>query len=435
MEKANIASVDKKKESYNGVHTGVLCLSFLLILMLHTSVAQKTDKDGYVITNAGDTIKGVFSASRWDTAPKQVSFNGPNGKEVYTPLDIKSFFVADEFYESAIVNVDHSTGNLQNMNYSAQPEFIKDTLFLQVIFRGNKSLYYSKNAKGWKYFFIRDGINPIEQLVYKNYLIDHKIGGGYKTYTVENNFYIRQLKVLFSECPTLGATVESAKYEMNNLKTLFTKYAKCTGEAVEPVEKIKSFHIGLQGIIGLNVSSAKFKSDLPTFVAFTDGNFESTISPDIGFGVSVNSLRRDRLSLNLFLLYTNLKVIGSHYNAFENKESTMDFRYNSFSGNLNAGIYPIRSLPLYLTIGGLVGILDETHSEWVEEYPSSPREREFRSSGFQTGFISSIGYQIKRTCLEFMFERSSGISNFSNLGSKINSFHFLVKYNIFSKED
>ncbi len=431
MEKMDIARVNKKKE----VNMSALCLFLLVMLMFHTSIAQKTDKDGYVITNAGDTIKGMFSASRWDTAPKQVSFNGPNGKEVYTPLDIKLFYVAGEYYESAIVNVDHSTGNLQNMNYSAQPEFVKDTLFLQVIFRGNKSLYYSKNVKGWKYFFIKDGINPIEQLVYKKYLIDHKIGGGYKTYTVENNFYIRQLKVLFSECPTLGPNVEKTKYEMSNLESLFNKYAKCADETVEEVEKIKNFNIGFQGIFGLNVSSIKFKSDLLAFRAFTEGDFESKFSPDIGFGVSVNSLRRDRLSLNLFLLYTNLKVIGSHYNAFEKKESTMDFRYNSFSGNLNVGIYPIRSLPLYLNIGGLVGILDETHSEWVEEYPSSPREREFRSSGFQTGFISSIGYQIKRTCLEFMFERSNGISNFSNLGSKINSFHFLVKYNIFSKED
>jgi hypothetical protein len=432
MKEVNIAPADKRYK----VNIGGLYLFFLLILIPHTSVAQKTGREGYVVTNTGDTIKGMFSTSRWDASPKQVSFDGPNGKEVYKPLDIKSFYVAGEFYESAIVDVDRSTGNLQNMDYSSQPEFIRDTLFVQVIFRGSKSLYYSKNAKGWRYFFVKDGIGPLEQLVYKKYLIDKQMGETLKTYVIENNFYIRQLKVLFNQCPTLVATVESAKYEMNNLENLFKKYAKCSGEAVEEVEKIKRLHIDFQATVGFNHSYLKFYSEQPAFRAFTDGDLQSKLSPDIGLGVSFSSLRRDRLSVNLFLLYTNLKVNGSHYSAIDKKESNWDFQYNCFRGNLNLGIRPIRSFPLYLTIGGIVGILGETHSEWVEIYPSPPpREREFASRDFQSGFTSSIGYQFKRINLEVMYERASGISNFSYLGSQISRFHFLVKYNIFSKEE
>ena len=114
----------------------------------------------------------------------------------------------------------------------------------------------------------------------------------------------------------------------------------------------------------------------------------------------------------------------------------MDFRYNCFNSYFSFGIRPIRSFPFHLTMGVIVGILDETHSEWVEIYPAPPpRERDFKSSDFQSGFISSLSYQLNRINLEFMYERTNGISNYLNLGGNVNRYHFLVRYNLFSKEE
>ena len=141
-----MTQVDRYKINIETTH-----LLFLLIFT-QISVAQKTDMAGYVVTHAGDTVNGMFTAARWDVSPKQFSFKGPRGNELFKPLDVKLFYVAGEFYESAIVDVDHSTGNLQSLNYSSSLN-LSVTRYLFGYFQGSKSLYYYKNANGWKYFF------------------------------------------------------------------------------------------------------------------------------------------------------------------------------------------------------------------------------------------------------------------------------------------
>lgn len=416
-----------------------LACSLLLILFMaipFTSVAQGSNSDGYVVTNDNDTIYGTFAASKWNVTPSKVSFDGPNGREEYQPLDIKSFYAAGEFYESAIVAVDKSIANLQNLDYSSKPVLELDTMFIQALFRSSISLYHHKNEKGWNYFFIKNGDEPIEQLIYKKYLVDRMVGGLMKTFVVENNAFIGQMKTSFGQCPDLAADIDKARYQWYSLQGVFNKYAECTGELVLNQEGSKRLRTDFQVIVGLNRPAVRFYSDLPAFRAFTKGEFQTKIAPDFGVGVSFNSLRIDHLTANFFLLHTNLQVSGSHYDAFYSKTSNMAFRHSFTSGNLNFGISPFHSIPLYITLGGLIGFLYNIESIWEETYPSTPpRQRDFEFGQFESGFVASLGYQIKKVGVELMYERTGGFSGFANLGAPVSKFHLLMKYNIRSKEE
>jgi hypothetical protein len=223
---------------------------------------------------------------------------------------------------------------------------------------------------------------------------------------------------------------------MKNLENLFSKYAECSGETVEEIENLKRLRFEFQGIVGLNHYDIKFHSSQSVFYPLTKTDYQSKLSPDIGLGVSFTSLRRDRLSANLSLLYSNIKLTGNYYSEIDNKESNFDFQYNCFTSNLSFGIRPIRAIPLYFTLGISLGILDETHSEWVDTFgTSSPREREFESNKFQAGFTTSIGYQINRIGFELMYQRTNGISEYANLTDTMTRLHFLVKYTITSNEN
>ncbi|HCZ36185.1 MAG TPA: hypothetical protein DHV26_09705 [Cytophagales bacterium] len=207
-------------------------LTLFILVLSESASGQKTRNEGYIITNVGDTIRGLFSAARWNTSPDHVGFESKGVKKKYKPLDIKSFYVANEFYESAIVNVDHSVANTQNLDYSSTPQFKQDTLFLRVLFRGSKILYHYKNKNGWVYFFSSDGSNPIEQLVYKRYLVDRLQLSSTKTFAAENRTYIGQLKTLFKQCPDLTSSIESVMYNQRDLEKLFAKFSRCSGEEI-----------------------------------------------------------------------------------------------------------------------------------------------------------------------------------------------------------
>ncbi len=410
-------------------------LTLFILVLSESASGQKTRNEGYIITNVGDTIRGLFSAARWNTSPDHVGFESKGVKKKYKPLDIKSFYVANEFYESAIVNVDHSVANTQNLDYSSTPQFKQDTLFLRVLFRGSKILYHYKNKSGWVYFFSSDGSNPIEQLVYKRYLVDRLQLSSTKTFAAENRTYIGQLKTLFKQCPDLTSSIESVMYNQRDLEKLFAKFSRCSGEEITTEQDVKNFRVDLFGMVGVNQPFLKFRSDFPAYNALVKGDFEAAkVSPSLGAGLEFKSLRRDNLSFRLFLLYSNLNVQGNHFDEVTNTESNFTFRHHWIGGNLNLGLKPFRTIPLNLAVGGMPVFISTSDANWQVIYPSTPpRQREFVSSKFKFGATASISYQVKKLNFELMFERNAGISGNAQLASPLTRIHFLVKYSLFGK--
>lgn len=57
-----------------------------------------------------DTVRGFVEHRNWDRNPSKIFFKSDltSAVKVCSPLEIRSFFVKDEVYESAIIDVDKS---------------------------------------------------------------------------------------------------------------------------------------------------------------------------------------------------------------------------------------------------------------------------------------------------------------------------------------
>ena len=68
-------------------------ISFLLAIITTATMAQTNPKPGYVITNTGDTIRGVIDFRTNEKLSKQCQFwaNGEKEGKVYLPGDIEGF--------------------------------------------------------------------------------------------------------------------------------------------------------------------------------------------------------------------------------------------------------------------------------------------------------------------------------------------------------
>ena len=75
----------------------------------------------------------------------------------------------DEIYVSAIVDTEISPSKINYLTFDQSLQIEVDTVLLQVIVRGDKSLYYYRNSNGNENLFIGDNDQFI-LLKYKKYL-------------------------------------------------------------------------------------------------------------------------------------------------------------------------------------------------------------------------------------------------------------------------
>src|SRR5688572_12361665 len=136
-------------------------------------VAQGNYQPGFVVENNGDTVKGSIDYKRWDRSPTKITFKSVTQSIVYSPLDIKSFTVTNEVYISAIVDVDRSPFKITELDNSPNPSYEKDTVFLQSLIQGEKSLLHLKDESAKNHFYIVDN-GSFVPLVYKQYTIETK---------------------------------------------------------------------------------------------------------------------------------------------------------------------------------------------------------------------------------------------------------------------
>ncbi len=115
-------------------------ISFLLAIIATATMAQTNPKTGYVITNTGDTIRGVIDFRTNEKLSKQCEFwaNGERGSKVYQPGDIEGFrFDNNGKYFVA-----------RRLNVTGTPELY----FAEFMVQGKMNLY-CVTFKGDEYYF------------------------------------------------------------------------------------------------------------------------------------------------------------------------------------------------------------------------------------------------------------------------------------------
>ena len=121
-----------------------IILFVLLAISVKTVMAQTNPKSGYVITNAGDTIRGIIDFRSNEKLSKQCDFyaNGGTASQTYKPGDIEGFRFDDngKFFVS------------RRLNVTGTPELY----FAEFMVHGKMNLYCITHNSDEFYFFERE---------------------------------------------------------------------------------------------------------------------------------------------------------------------------------------------------------------------------------------------------------------------------------------
>lgn len=203
--------------------TGLYLLLLITVFISEKALCQNNLKEGYIVTTDGDTVKGQIAVKKWKTTPSKITFITKGKQTKYRPAEISSFYTDNLHFISAIVKLDGSIQGTGRTERIPEPQLVWDTLFLQVVFPGEKSLYHHTDQGYRVHFFMGqkfgDTTQPIVPLIFKEYKVS--------TIIAKNEEYKTQLKKAFSGCPDLYSKIVSVSYEYKPLLSLFEEYHKC----------------------------------------------------------------------------------------------------------------------------------------------------------------------------------------------------------------
>jgi hypothetical protein len=405
---------------------------FIIILLYpDRSYSQSNFKTGYVIDIQEDTINGFIDYRNWDKTPDKIAFKSAAGLRTdYTPATLKGFSVDGEDYVSGTVTVDESPFRETELIESAEPQNRTDIVFLRVLIKGPKSLYYLKDRNRKEHFFInQDG--AFVTLVFKKYL--QNVDGAMFVKTSEQ--YKGQLIVYLQDYPLIQKKIYLTKYGIKDLTGLFNEYYKDTDKEISYQPKKEGFIWEFGLLAGMSQTKLRFTGvdyfvplssvDFPSSYNFTFGGFSNVVFPRT----------RDRLSFQCelaFISYRTRALYRDDYdiNMFITKYSSIGFSYVKLN-TLVKYKYPIKGIYLFADGGMSNGISvakvnymkveDHVYSVTnISEYPAvrSPRS-------WERGFIVGLGLGLKNFSAEFRIERADGMANSPGLTSPTLR-HFLI---------
>lgn len=234
----------------------IFLIAFLGFLSFN-SFSQISFENGYFINNSDEKINVLIRDLDWKNNPSvfeyKISEEAPVQKSEIN--EIKEFGVPENFrFIRATVDIDRSGEALINLTEDRNPAFQEETLFLEVLVDGKASLYGYKDGTLKRYFY-RISDSPINQLIYKSYVVD------YGKKIAENNTFRQQLSQDLNCESEPGNQFRNVDYNKNGLKKVFINFNECTNSeyaVFEQQQKRDIFNLSLRP--GLNFSSLEVKN-------------------------------------------------------------------------------------------------------------------------------------------------------------------------------
>lgn len=415
-------------------HLEKLILTLCGLLILQIAFSQENYQPGFIITLKEDTLTGFIDYRNWDKNPDKIAFKKAINTEAitYKPIDIQSFHVLDEIYRSAIVETATSSLIFHNLEDNPELRIKIDTVFLQSLISGAKSLYYYKSKEIENFYTQQD--RTFNLLGYKKY---SKLEEGNRVIK-ENKQYIKQLALYLNDCPSIQTKFQDTKYNKKSLVGLFMLYYECTDSAIEFQKQTEKalFKAGI--LAGASLTALNFKSDAYPELAHTD--YKSSINFSGGLFLDIILPRSQRKwSVYNELLFNSYSVNGI-YNYFYHENSYAitytEFGYSYLKiNNMIRFKYPIQNSFIYINAGISNGFaLSETNYK-RNNITFYNFERIIESKAlngtrkYEQAFIMGLGTSLKKYSLEARYEIGNGMSYpDSLLNSKVRRLYILFGY-------
>lgn len=205
----------------------ILLSAMTVLLFVLPGYSQKTMVEGYIITLDGDTVQGLIRERKWPQTPRKVEFvTGGKGK-VYWPEEIDGFGTGNLSFISKKVKVDVSPHKPGQREKHPNPVFVTDTVFLQLIVKAEKSLYYYRDPAYKDHFYLVHSDGNPEALIYKEWISFTYYLGKNRMLVGKNDEYKNQLREAFSDCLQLRGRIAVTPYAVAEMRELFEAYKVC----------------------------------------------------------------------------------------------------------------------------------------------------------------------------------------------------------------
>jgi hypothetical protein len=395
----------------NIITIGIIILTSLLP---HTSIGQSNYISGYIINSESDTIDGFIDYRNWAKNPLEIQFktDTQSTSANYSPSEINGFGAMNEIYVSGVVELFDKS----EYDESSSKTLFKtktDTVFLQALVMGEKSLFHFQNSNGVNFFYILQD-SSYNLLIYRKFTKHTDQGNVVK----ENNKYLGQLNLYLYDCETIFSKLEKTSYDKQNLTKLFSYYYSHSNAEITYNKNVEKIQTKIGVLVGGSRSALWFKSP-NNFQTLVSTGFSSSL--DFSGGVSFEFvLPRNRRKWSIYtdLIYTSYDVSGvTDHTGFE---TTSNFK-NSYI-KLNTMIkytIPIKGISLFLNGGmsnGIAVYQSDSYTTKFRKY-SSPVFDETRPH--EQGIIIGTGLIYKKFSLDLRSEWSNGFSVYSDLKSYI----------------
>jgi len=417
-------------------YSGILILLITGIFPVQSSFCQKNYLPGNLIELSGKRISGYIDYRNPVNSPDEIRFKETldGAPRIYKPIDINGYSIQGKFYTSAIVETEVSPTKTTELQFSPGLKIIVDTVFLQAIIIGSKSLYYYKDGQGKDHLYIKQE-SSFNLLIYKRY---YKVNAG-KNRIVENKKYIGQLALYLSGCPSIQSKLGKTWYSLKSLENLFIYYSECTQSEIVFLRETEKISTEFGILTGGSVTSVDFSGkyhdylvdvDYPQSVNFSAGLFLDVIFPR----------RQKKWSIYNELFFTSWQVNGGILYVQNANQSTYFYTELGYSylkiNNMIRFKYPIRGFFFYLNAGMSNGyVINERNyqrrdrisftSEWTVEEKALNETRKY-----EQGYIVGLGSRWKKFSFEMRYERGNGISEYVTLNSATDRFYFLLGFQI-----
>ncbi len=281
---------------------------FLAIISIAPFFAysQSNFRNGYVVTNAGDTLKGQIDYKERMNNPEAFVFKSASDGSIRTMsvADCRGYGITDmEISVRAIVNISLSEVSASKIAYGIDTTFRRDTVFLRVLQTGKYLTLLSYADKIKERFYLQGKTDPEPvELIRNIYFKDNETNK-----VSENNRYIRQV---YTKMIELDPEIQGGMDKLRNLKytrSSLIKQVSIINETEVQRPKYASSRLFLG--VGLNVAKGAYDgvNDLSNSAATTKTSYLPMVSGGIDFFINP-AIQKTILRAEVFLLKSNSEI-------------------------------------------------------------------------------------------------------------------------------
>jgi phage pi2 protein 07 len=399
--------------------------------------AQERFQTGYIVDLKGDTVIGEIDNRQWERNPVEIKFrkNPTDLVIVFNQFQIKAFGVAGNNYISALVKVENTSRNVQNLSFSAEPEITTEAAFLKVIVQGPKSLYFYQNRMDIPNFYIYYE-SEYQLLMYKKYLKktmnDHEL--------IENKSYLGLLTLYLSDCKNINGKINKTSYNLESLKSLFDAYyyRVSTGSMPEETRVIEKQDYGVR--FGVTQTNINIRSDRKYDELLASSRFNPSLNLTAGLFYTIYFPEKfHHWSIKSDLMFDSFKF---HFDTLYNYVDAED--YDTYEISLESSQIRVLNMISYtvdiaeVQLSAAIGITTSISVSFVDrqvyghmgyygfrsyDHPVFYEDHQIERSG-----VVGFGASYKRFNLEARFESGKFTPPPSERVKELSRFHFLLGY-------